>query len=43
MKKYSKKFFACYIYKQSLLPKKKEKNVQQIAPSTFEKKQNIPP
>ena len=43
MKKYSKKFFACYIYKQSPLPKKKEKNVQQIAPSTFEKKQNIPP
>lgn len=41
-KKYSKKFFACYIYKQSPLPKKK-KNVQQIAPSTFEKKQNIPP
>merc|ERR1712037_633027 len=36
-KNISKKFFACYIYKQSPLPKKK-KNVQQIAPSTFEKK-----
>ena len=38
-KKYSKKFFACYITISSHHFQKRKKNVQQIAPSTFEKQE----
>jgi hypothetical protein len=41
-KNISKKFFACYIYKQSLLPKRK-KMYSRLLPPPLKKKQNIPP